>query len=226
MVRQIKEKLIKIVLVYIPVCLFSVFVLLPLFWAFSTSLKSEQEIMSSSARFIPQNITFNSYRRIWEIGRFASYFLNSLYISIISVLFITTLAVMNGYALSRYKFRGKKVFMLMLLGTQLLPIIILLIPLFIIFSKIKIINTRWSLIVLYMVIQTPFNSLLMKGFMDNIPIQIDEAAMVDGANKFQLITRIILPVIIPGIVATTAFAFIGCWNEFLAAFSFISSRQL
>lgn len=115
--------------------------------------------------------------------------------------------------------------MLMMLGTQMLPVILFVIPLFLIFKSMGIMNTPFAIILFYIVSQVAFNSLLMQGFVSGIPKEIDEAAMVDGAGRFRVLFTIITPVILPGIVATALFAFIGCWNEFLVAFSFLTDAS-
>lgn len=207
---------------YLPLILFCTFILMPILWALSMSFKSYSEIMTGTG-FIPKNPTLQNYTKLLTSGRFVTYIKNSLFVSCIACVFILIFSMMNSYALCRYKFKGKSEFMLMLLGTQLLPLVMLLIPLFIIFRKLHLTDSLWALIIFDVVIQTPFNTTLMKGFLGGIPYSLEEAGMVDGANRFQIFTRIILPVMIPGIVATTAFAFIGCWNEFTVAYIFTNS---
>ena len=163
--------------------------------------------------------------KVWSVNKFSVYFINSIFISIIAVVFIAILSIANGYALSRYKFKGKNAFMLILLSTQMLPVILFVIPLFLIFKTMGLINTPYAIILFYIVSQVAFNTLLMQGFVSSVPKEIDEAAMVDGAGRLRIIATIITPVILPGIVATAAFAFIGCWNEFIVAFSFITSAN-
>lgn len=116
--------------------------------------------------------------------------------------------------------------MIVLLCTQMLPVVMLLIPLFLTFKTIGIINSPLSLIIVYVTLQLPFNTLLMKGFISGIPKQVDEAAMIDGASKLRLIATVIMPVLLPGIIATSAFAFIGCWNEFMTAYVFTTSKNM
>lgn len=149
--------------------------------------------------------------------------MNSVFVSVLSVVAITVLSVLNGYAMSRFKFKGKGAFMLVLLATQMMPVILFVIPLFLIFKNLGMINTPYALILFYIVLQVPFNTILMRGFISSTPKEIDEAAMVDGAGRFRIIFAIIMPIVLPGIVATSAFAFIGVWNEFLVAFSFITT---
>lgn len=211
---------------YIPLAIITIFVLTPFFWALSTSLKRQVDIISSTIMYFPNPITFENYIRVWTRNNFSMYFMNSLILAVTSTAFILISSVFNGYALSRFKFKGRTFFIFTLIATQLLPMIILLVPLFLIFKTVGLINNRLSLILLYSVTQIPFNTLLMKTFISKIPVELDEAAMVDGANRFKVIISIIFPIVLPGIVATAAFAFISCWNEFLAAFSFITSMDM
>ena len=212
-------------LFYIPMTLTLLFVLLPFLWNISTSLKKENDIISSTIHYLPNPITFDNFVKVWSVNKFSVYFLNSLFISLVAIVFVALLSIANGYALSRFKFAGKNAFMLILLSTQMLPVILFIIPLFLIFKSMGLMNTPAALILFYIVSQVTFNTLLMQGFISGIPKEIDEAAMVDGAGRFRVIFTIITPVILPGIVATAAFAFIGCWNEFLVAFSFITSAS-
>jgi multiple sugar transport system permease protein len=204
---------------------FLVFVLVPILWTLLTSLKTEREVLSGAAHLFPTMPTLGNYAEVWAQGSFSTYFLNSIFVSLTSVIFISTMSVMNGYALSRFRFRGKQAFMIVLLCTQLLPAVIFLVPLFMTFKAFHLINTPFSLIIFYTAMQAPFSTLLMKGFISNIPRQIDEAAMIDGASRGTIIFKIVMPLAVPGLVATAAFAFIGCWNEFIAAFTLISSNK-
>lgn len=208
---------------YIPLLLFCLFILAPILWAVSTSLKSYSDIISSNVQIIPSHPTLENFRALLTSGRFTTYIKNSLYVSSIACCFVLILALLNSYAMSRFRFRGRNGFLFMLLATQLLPIVMLLIPLFIIFRKIGLTDSLWALIIFDVVIQTPFNSTLMKGFMDAVPYSLEEAGMIDGATRMQILRKIILPIVLPGIVATMAFAFIGCWNEFTVAYIFTNS---
>ncbi len=210
---------------YAPLMLLMLFVILPFLWALSTSLKPQVDIITSTIKYIPNPVTFENYTRVWTKNSFSIFFYNSLFLSVTSTVFIVLFSVFNGYALDRFKFKGSKLFTFVLIATQLLPMIILLVPLFLIFKTVGLINNRMSLILLYSVTHIPFNTLLMKAFISKLPVELDEAAMVDGATRMKVIFAIIFPVVLPGIVATAAFAFISCWNEFLAAFSFMTSMQ-
>lgn len=206
---KLKRFLTTLCLFYIPMTVTLLFVLLPFLWDISTSLKHENDIISSTIRYLPHPITFDNFIKVWSVNNFSRFFVNSLFICTVSVIFITLLSIFNGYALSRFKFVGKNAFMLMMLGTQMLPVILFVIPLFLIFKSMGIMNTPFAIILFYIVSQVAFNSLLMQGFVSGIPKEIDEAAMVDGAGRFRVLFTIITPVILPGIVATALFAFIG-----------------
>lgn len=220
---DIKKLVSKIFLFYFPLAVVITVVLLPFLWALSTSLKMPGDIFKTPIAYIPNPATIENYMTSWSRNKFSMFFGNSLIIAVSAVVFVVIFCIFNAYALSRYNFKGKNAFLVVLLCTQLIPVVIFIIPLFLVFKQMGLINTRVSVILFYIVSQIPFNTLLMKGFMSNVPIQIDEAAMVDGASRLRIIFSLIPPVILPGIVATSAFAFIGCWNEFIVAFCFISS---
>lgn len=210
---------------YIPIVIMLAVVLIPFLWALSTSFKTQQEFMSPVIKYLPSRLNFDNYVSVWTQSRFSNYFINSLIVSFVSVIFTVVFCICNACALSRYKFKGKQLFTMILLGTQMMPVILFIIPLFIVFKNLNLIDSPISLIIFNIVLQTPFNTLLMRGFVNNIPKEIDEAAMVDGAGKMTIIFRILTPMLKPGIVAVSAFAFIGCWNEFLVAFSFMQNAD-
>lgn len=143
-----------------------------------------------------------------------------------TVIIVLICSVLVGYAISRFTFKGKGAFMIMLLCTQFVPGAMLLIPLFMIFKQLGLTSSLFALIITYSTFQLPFNSLLMSGFISNIPEALEEAAMVDGCSRLKAIFLVIFPILLPGIVATTVFTFISAWNEFLFALMFISKPAL
>lgn len=221
-----KRKLERWLLFRIPLFLILVFILIPFIWAVITSFKTKDVITGMNISLLPNPVTFENFVNVWKVSKFSSYFLNSLYVSFIALVIIVVCSVLNGYALARYKFKGKNIFMMLLIGTQLMPVIILIIPLFVIFKQMGLVNNRWSLIIFYIAMQIPFNSILMKGFVSGIPVAVEEAAWVDGASRTKTAVYILLPMLLPGIVATGAFAFVSCWNEFMVSFSFLTSQKL
>lgn len=219
--RQGTNKLL-IALVLVPITLF---VLLPLFWAVSTSLKFEKDITKLPITYFPSPATIENYIIAWYNVGFSQYFINSVGISISAVFFVVIMSIMTGYALSRYQFKGKGVFMIVLLATQFVPIAVLLIPLFNIFNTFNLIGSRTSIILANITFQLPFNAILMRGFISSIPLELEEAAMIDGCSRTESIVRVILPILKPGIITVGAFAFIGCWNEFLFSFMFLNDPK-
>lgn len=222
---KLKHNVARICFIYLPLLVVVVIVLIPFLWALSTSFKTQQEFISPVMKYLPNSLNLDNYAYVWKESNFSTYFLNSLMVSSISVIFIITLCICNAYALSRYKFKGKNFFTMALLGTQMMPVILLIIPLFSVFKTMHLIDTPWALILFNIALQTPFNTLLMRGFVNATPKEIDEAASIDGAGKATIMFKILVPMLVPGIVAVSAFAFIGCWNEFIVGFTMIQTQM-
>jgi multiple sugar transport system permease protein len=210
---------------YLPLLLLLIFVATPFLWALATSLKRGGDVMTGMVRYLPNPPTLENYGYVWTKNHFITYFNNSLFVAVISVLFVLLFSLLNAYALSRFEFKGKKLFMLLILATQFIPGVMIIIPQFIIFKNIGLINTPYALIITTIAGSIPFQTLLMKGFIDNVPVQVDEAAMVDGATRVRILATLIPPVILPCMVAIASFAFINSWNDFLHAFSFITDQN-
>ena len=223
MVRSKHAGIFKIFYMWIPLCVMLIFTLFPLYWTINTSLKYEGDINSFPVQYMPKTVTTGNFRTVWVNVNFSTFFRNSLFVTIISVLFVTFFSVFVGYALARYKFKGKGFFMFLLLATQFLPASLLIIPLFTIFRDLNLLDSPWSLIIINTTMQLSFNSILMRGFISGIPVELEEAARIDGCSKIGGIFKTVVPLLLPGLVATAAFSFVGVWNEFLFAFMFISS---
>ncbi len=212
----------KIFLRWVPLIIVNLFVLFPIVWAIITSLKQEGDILKKPIRYIPDPVTFENYIRAWVNCNFSRYFGNSMKIALVSVICIVVIAIMVGYALSRYRFKGRNLFMLLLLCIQFIPHAVLLIPLFNTFHAMHLIGKPLAVILVCITFQFPFNSILMRGFISGIPYTLEEAAQIDGCSRFMAVIKVILPMLVPGIVTTAAFAFIGVWNEFLFSMMFLN----
>ncbi len=221
-----KERFIAIVFVRLPLMVFLVVILFPFFWIMSTSLKEPQEIMSSVLTYIPQAPTLKNYAKVWNSIGFNRYFFNSFCASGVAVINVTIVSLLGGYALARYKFKGKNVVMLLLLMTQMIPGIILVIPLFKVWLQLRLNNTLYSLMLTYSTTQLPFCLVMMSGFFAGLPRELEEAAQIDGCSLLGALFRILIPTIAPGIVATGAFAFVNSWNDFVYALNFINNQKL
>ena len=212
----------RILLRWLPLLTMNVFVLVPILWTIVTSLKDEGDILKKPVKYIPDPATLTNYARAWVNCNFDQYFLNSIKISVIAVFFIVLIAIITGYTLNRFRFRGRNLFMLMLLCVQFIPHAVLLIPLFEIFHKLGMIGKPMSVILVCITFQFPFNSILMRGFVSGIPYTLEEAAQIDGCSRLMAVIKVVIPMLIPGIVTTAAFAFIGVWNEFLFSMMFLN----
>jgi len=184
----------------------------------------ERDIVSLPIRYLPIPATFTNFITAWDVVGFNMYFRNSLFVAVLSVTLVTFFSIFVGYSLSRFKFRGKNAFMFMMLATQFLPAAMLILPLFMIFRNLNLLNNHFSLVLINTTMQLSFNSILMRGFVSGIPIELEEAATIDGCSRIGAIFKTVIPLLIPGLVATAAFSFVGVWNEFLYAFMFMTSR--
>lgn len=202
-----------------------IFIIFPIYWCFATSFKPSAEITSKVVTYWPNTFTFQNYVEAWTRSGFSVYFKNSLFIAVFGVVFIVVLSILTGYALARFKFKGKNAFMLILLCTQFIPGAMLITPIFIIFKNLNMLNSLFALVLINTTFHFPFNSILMRGFIGSIDYTIEEAAQIDGCSRLGAILHVLLPVLKPGIATIAAYGFISCWNEFLFSFMFISKQS-
>lgn len=189
----------------------------PIIWLVSTSLKPNFEIYRSPLRLIPSDTQTDVYREIFNNTPVLSYLLNSIMYAFGGSLITMFFSIMVAYGLSRYMFRGKRTLMLGLLAVQLLPNLVRLIPLFVMMNALDLINTRHGIIMLYGAGGIAYGTWFLKGYFDTIPIELDEAAQIDGASRFRIIWQILLPTIVPGLAALMILQFIAHWNDFAVA---------
>lgn len=205
-------------------CLYLLFVLFPIYWMVATSFKHNTEIINAQElTYFPQKFTAENYNQLFSMYDYGNMLKNSIIVSLSSAFCITMLSIFGGYGLARYQFKTKTLFLLFFLVTQMIPGILVIIPLYVIFSKINLVNTRLSLFIFYLVSNLPFCAITMRSFFERIPYTLEEAATVDGCTKLQTLRKIVLPVMFPGIVAVFVFAFIGAWNELIAGTIFINT---
>ena len=208
----------------IVLCLYLLFVLFPIYWMIATSFKYNTEIINTQElTYFPQKFTAENYNQLFSMYDYGNMLKNSVIVSLSSAFCITMLSIFGGYGLARYQFKTKTLFLLFFLVTQMIPGILVIIPLYVIFSKINLVNTRLSLFIFYLVSNLPFCAITMRSFFERIPYTLEEAATVDGCTKLQTLRKIVLPVMFPGIVAVFVFAFIGAWNELIAGTIFINT---
>jgi multiple sugar transport system permease protein len=205
---------------------FLLFVLFPFYWVIITSLKSTPQISERRSIFWPDPFTFEQFNSLVNETPFLLWLGNSALIALAATLVSVAFAALAAYALSRLKFRGAGLLTTALLITYLLPGTLLFIPLYQILNAVGLINTYFALIVTYPTFLMPFATWVLLGYFRSIPVELEEAAMIDGASRLYTFWKITLPLAAPAILSVTLFAFTNAWNEFLFAFVFIQSESL
>ena len=214
------------VICYAVLIFFSLLVLVPVAWMISTSFKTEPETIQIPPTWIPREPTIQAYIRIWKDYPFVTYFKNSLIIVLGATLLSTVVSCFAGYGVTRFNFRGKGSFMTFMLMTQMFPSIMLLIPYYKVLSIYGLMNTHLGMILVYVSFTIPFCSWMMAGFFKSIPVELDEAAIIDGCSRMRAFRSIILPLTLPGIASTAMYSFITGWNEYMFAQVLISDPAL
>lgn len=203
---------------------FVVWSVFPVLWTFLSSLKPQSKIFSTEIRFIDEP-TLQNYIDLLSRGDFLRWGVNSVFIAAVTTILGVFLAATCAYAISRFRFRGRSGALYLFLVAQMFPGVILLIPLYTLFTSLKLIDTPWGLILAYSTIAIPFCIMMLKGFFDTIPYELEEAGRVDGLGIFGSFWRIVVPLSVPGLAVTAFYSFITAWNEFLFARSFLTSKE-
>ena len=192
------------------------FTLLPVTWLFMLSIKSKGETFTKPPKWI-FDPTINNYIKLWDNDLFKDTFVNSIFITIFSIILSVTIALFAAYALKRYQIKYKTAFMQWLLLAYMLPEFLFVLPMFAIYQTIGIYDTYLGMAIIYQVHVLPFSIWMLRSFLEEIPKEIDDAAIIDGCSPLQAIFKIYLPLIIPGIVATAILNGIWVWNELAIA---------
>lgn len=199
----------------------------PFLWMILTSLKAPKELFTTTLQIFPRDgIYWEAYARVWRAGGFERYFLNSLFVSTVATVLSVGLSIIAGLGFARYRLVGSNVLLLIILLTQLFPLVLLVPPYFAIMRELRILDTHASLIIAYVSFALPFSIWMLTGYFRSIPEELEEAARIDGATRLGAYLRVTLPLAGPGIAATVIYCFILAWNEFLFATTFISSPSL
>jgi ABC-type glycerol-3-phosphate transport system permease component len=198
--------------------------LVPIIWVFLGSIKPEPDIMSGNSW--PTRVTFEHYVAIWHKEGFLTALRNSLIVGLVVAVVTTFIAAPAAYSLSRFQYRGRDAFSLMILGTQTLPAVAILVPLVVIVRQLGLTNTLTALIFIHLALGLPIAVWMLKGYIDAIPRDLEEAAMVDGSGRFGALVRVVLPLIRPALVAVGTFAFVLSWGEFVIALAIVSKAEV
>ena len=225
MTRTNKNRLV-LLLGYVVLITGCLLVLLPLSWMVITSLKSMTDItLSRGLKLVPSGPTLENFVNIWKEYPIATYIKNSAIAVGGSTIFGVVCAALCGYGLSRYEFKGKALLLSFLLVTQMFPAVMKIIPYYKILVSLHLNNTRTGLLIVYASFSIPFCTWMMYGYFKSIPTGLDEAARVDGSSAFHTFYRIIMPIALPGLVATVIYAFLQNWNEYMFASVLMSADE-
>jgi multiple sugar transport system permease protein len=198
----------------------------PLLWILSLSLKTVAEVNDPSLRLIPQDPTLENYTQVLSSAQFPTWLFNSAILSLGGSLGAMFVAAPAAYAFSRFRFRGKTVVLIAILALQMIAPLVLAVPLYRYFARIDLLDSHLSTTMVYIAILMPLATWMLKGFFDEIPKELDEAAMVDGATRFQAFFRVILPVAMSGVTAVFLLMAILAWGEFVVPFILLSEPAL
>lgn len=206
-----------VLITYLILTLIVVFVLFPLAWVVSTSFKPTNEVMTIPPQWIPENPTLDNYINVLTNSSIPRYFINSVFVSSLVALITIILGGLTGYGLSRRKTRGTRAISTFILASQMLPATVILVPVYLFISKIRLYDTIFGLAFAHLILTLPLVTWMCKGYIDTIPIDLEEAAQIEGCTKLQALIKVIFPIAAPGIAASGMFAFIQSWNEFTIA---------
>ncbi|HEU4947522.1 MAG TPA: carbohydrate ABC transporter permease [Kribbella sp.] len=211
---------------YVAVCCYLVFLGFPLLWLISTSLKSPREFASITPSLLPKNPDLSNYSdALTEQGLIRS-MANSLQVSIATTVLVIVVSLPVAYALARFRSRLRPITNGWILVSQVFPVILIVIPLFMILRPLHLTNTIPGVVIVYMVWSMPFALWMLQGYVAAVPAELEEAASVDGAGRLRTIVSIVMPLLRPGLIATAMFTFISAWNEFFFALVLLQDPQL
>jgi len=199
------------------------FLLFPFFVMISTMLRSGKEVYVSPPYWIPKKVVFSNFIEMWKQHPMSAYFRNSLIIAAGTTLLTTVLCVPAAYAVARFRFLGQKLVLYMYLVVQMFSPIIVVIALFKIMSRMHLLDTYLGLVLVNTVFTLSFVTWMLSGYFRSIPVDIEEAALIDGCSRMQTIVKIMLPIAAPGLVTTIIYSFIASWNEFMFALTLVQS---
>lgn len=202
-----------------------VFMGFPVYWMITTSFKPKGDILSTNPTVLPRSFTLSNYVEAVTKEGFVRALLNSLIVVFFTVTISLAIALFASIAVARMKFKGKRIYVASILLVQMLPLAALLIPIYLLLSRFNLTDRLSGVVLTYLAFVLPFVIWTLRGFLVNIPAELEEAALVDGCTKPQAYRLVLFPLMAPGLVATAIFAFIQAWNEFLLAYILLSSQD-
>ncbi len=211
---------------YMVLVVLSLFIVVPVLWMLSTAFKPEAQTYSPTPIWIPDPVSFESFKKFWGLYNFGKMTMNSLVTCLGAVVLCVAFSCLAGYGITRFKFKGNKQFMGFLLITQMFPSVMLVVPFYAVLTTYRLTNSLLGLIIVYAATNIAFSTWMMVSYFKTIPVELDEAARVDGASNFRIFWKIILPLTVPGIAAVAIFVLINGWNEYMFSSVLISKDSL
>ena len=215
----------RLLLLFIPLGLVLIFLLFPYYWTLVTSLKPNKELYSLQVVYWPTHLTLDAYVKLFGEFNFIKPIWNSFIVASATTILSLTVSLLAAYSFSRFRYKGRKFFMVLFLTNNMFPTVLLLIPLFTIMRQIHILYTPSALVLSYTTFTIPFSVWLLNGYLNDLPMSLEEAALVDGANRASAFLKIILPVLIPCLLATGVYIFMQSWNEYTFAVLFTNDSN-
>ncbi|MDR2024757.1 MAG: carbohydrate ABC transporter permease [Hungatella sp.] len=225
MSRSKKEKN-NLVITYAVLIIMASFIVVPVLWMISTAFKTEPQTYYPQPKWIPDPFSLDSFRKFFNTYNFGRMTLNSLVVCLSAMVICVACACLAGYGVTRFRFKGRKQLMSFLLITQMFPGVMLVVPFYAVLSKYHLVNSLFGLVVVYAATNIAFSTWMIVSYFKTIPLELDEAARVDGASSFRIFWNIILPLIVPGIAAVAMFVLFNGWNEYMFSSVLVSKDEL
>ena len=200
-----------------------VITLFPLYWIVVTALKPRNDIYAFPVEYWPQSFSLENFVTLFEVSNFGTYLVNSIIVSVVAATCVTLISLLSGYVIARFEFRAKSAVLMAFLVTQMIPAFIALGPLYQLMVNLGLVNQRSGLTLVYVAMCIPFSTIMLRGFFENVPDALEEAAMIDGCSRIGALFRVLVPVMTPGIVAAFIFNFVSCWNELFLSVTLLTS---
>lgn len=203
----------------------SLVLLFPVYWMVLTAVKPSSEILTFTPKFIPSSISLDSFRRAISAPHFWDAVQNSLIIAGTVTVIAVALAFLAAVAIARFRFYGRRAFIFSILVVQMVPLNAMIIPIYLLLNEVDQVNRLSGVVITYLTFVLPFTVWTLRGFVANVPRELEEAAMMDGCTRFQAFYRVIFPLVFPGLVATSIYALIQAWNEYIVAYVLLSDQS-
>lgn len=213
------------VFIYVTVVIVCILLILPIYWMLVTSLQPGGEVLQYPPQIFPSNLSLEGYKQVFTDTKILRWFANSAFVTFFTLLLVIPIAALAGYSVSRFEFPGIKEAGFSILAIRMLPTTLLVVPLYLIFKNINLLNNLFSLVIANTSFIMPFAIWMLKGYFDSIPPTLEDAAQIDGCSLIGALFRVVIPLSAPGLAATTIYSAILSWAEFIFAYTFMSGSE-